>query len=86
MLICLDRRTLALHRSEVVADGIIMMAAQDAGDEQGVLTIPVVALAEKAGGSITANTVAAGSCLALLGAPLELFLADNREAVCRQKQ
>ncbi|MCX5897179.1 MAG: 2-oxoacid:acceptor oxidoreductase subunit alpha [Proteobacteria bacterium] len=75
MLICLDRRTLALHRSEVVADGIIMMAAQDAGDEQGVLTIPVFALADKAGGSITANTVAAGSCLALLGAPLELFLS-----------
>jgi 2-oxoglutarate ferredoxin oxidoreductase subunit alpha len=74
MLICLDRRTLALHRSEIVADGIIMMAAQDAGDEQGVLTIPVFALADKAGGSITANTVAAGSCLALLGAPLELFL------------
>ncbi len=75
MLICLDRRTLDLHRSEVVADGIIMMAAQDAGDEQGVLTIPVFALADKAGGSITANTVAAGSCLALLGAPLELFLS-----------
>ena len=75
MLICLDRRTFALHRSEVVAEGIIMMAAQDAGDEQGVLPIPVFALADKAGGSITANTVAAGSCLALLGAPLELFLA-----------
>ncbi|MEZ4565449.1 MAG: hypothetical protein R2860_00295 [Desulfobacterales bacterium] len=27
-------------------------------------------LAEQAGGKITANTVAAGSCLALLGAPL----------------
>jgi len=74
MLICLDRRTLELHRSEVIPDGIIMMAAKDAGDEKGVLSIPVFALAEKAGGSITANTVAAGACLALMGAPLELFL------------
>ncbi len=74
MLICLDRRTLELHRSEVVPGGIIMMAAKDAADEQGVLSIPVFTLAEKAGGSITANTVAAGACLALLGAPLELFL------------
>jgi 2-oxoglutarate ferredoxin oxidoreductase subunit alpha len=74
MLICLDHRTLELHRSEVVPDGIIMMAAKDAGNEQGVLSIPVFTLAEKAGGSITANTVAAGACLALLGAPLELFL------------
>lgn len=74
MLICLDRRTLELHRNEVVPAGIIMMAAKDAGDEQDVLSIPVFSLAEKAGGSITANTVAAGACLALLGAPLELFL------------
>jgi 2-oxoglutarate ferredoxin oxidoreductase subunit alpha len=75
MLICLDRRTLELHRQQVVTDGLVMMAAKDAKDEQGVLTIPVYALAEKAGGSITANTVAAGACLALLGAPLELFLS-----------
>lgn len=74
MLICLDRRTLELHRSEVVPDALIMMAAKDAGDEKGVLSVPVFALAEDAGGSITANTVAAGACLALLGAPLGLFL------------
>jgi len=73
MLICLDRRTVDLHRNEVVPAGLIMMAAKDAVDEKGILSIPIFDLADKAGGSITANTVAAGACLALLGAPFELF-------------
>jgi len=73
MLICLDRRTLDMHRDEVVADGLIMMAAKDSVDEKGILSIPIYDLAGKAGGSITANTVAAGACLAQLGAPFELF-------------
>ncbi|MCX5894317.1 MAG: 2-oxoacid:acceptor oxidoreductase subunit alpha [Proteobacteria bacterium] len=73
LLICLNRQTLELHRDEVVPQGLVMMATKDAVAEQGVLSIPVFDLAQKAGSSITANTVAAGSCLALLGAPLELF-------------
>ena len=73
MLICLDRRTLDMHRDEVVDDGLIMMAAKDSVDEKGILSIPIYDLAGKAGGAITANTVAAGACLALLGAPFELF-------------
>jgi 2-oxoglutarate ferredoxin oxidoreductase subunit alpha len=73
MLICLDRRTLDLHRNEVVPDGLIMMAAKEAVDEKDILSIPIFDLAAKAGSAITANTVAAGACLALLGAPFELF-------------
>ena len=73
MLICLDRKTLDLHRDEVVPDGLIMMAAKDSVDEKGILSIPIFDLASKAGSPITANTVAAGACLALLGAPFELF-------------
>jgi 2-oxoglutarate ferredoxin oxidoreductase subunit alpha len=91
MLICLDRRTLDLHRGQVAAGGLIMMATKDAADEKGVLSIPVFDLAKKAGGAITANTVAAGSCVALLGAPMERFaeiislqFASKSEEVAQQ--
>lgn len=74
MLVCLDRKTLEIHRAEMTADGLIMLATKDAVDAaQGVLTIPLFDLASKAGSPITANTVAAGASLALLGAPLDLF-------------
>ena len=45
MLICLDRRTLDMHRDEVVPDGLIMMAAKDSVDEKGILSIPIFDLA-----------------------------------------
>jgi 2-oxoglutarate ferredoxin oxidoreductase subunit alpha len=45
-----------------------------------VLAIPLTELARKAGGTITANTVAAGACLSLLGAPITLF----EEVIARQ--
>lgn len=73
VLVCIDRKTLDLHRQEVTPDGLILMAAAHPVDEKGIISIPIFELARKAGGSITANTVAAGGCLALLGAPLELF-------------
>ncbi len=72
-LICMDRRTMELHRDEVVPDGLIVMEAKHSIGEKGILSIPILDLAGKAGGPITANTVAAGACLALLGAPFELF-------------
>ncbi len=73
LLICLDHKTLDIHRDEVAVDGLIMLATKDAGAADGVLSIPIFDLARKAGSAITANTVAAGACLALLGAPFDLF-------------
>jgi 2-oxoglutarate/2-oxoacid ferredoxin oxidoreductase subunit alpha len=73
MLVCIDHRTLDLHRDEVIPEGLIVLAAEHSVDDKGIVSIPIFDLARKAGGSITANTVAAGACLALLGAPFELF-------------
>lgn len=73
LLVGLDEKTLELHRREVVPDGLVIMDADVSGAKEGILSIPITNLARKAGGEITANTVAAGVCLSLLGAPIEFF-------------
>ncbi len=72
LLVALDRRTFDLHCDQLVSDGIVLMA-KTAGEEENVLSIPFETLADKAGGKITSNTVAAGASLAILGAPFEIF-------------
>ncbi len=73
LLVGLDHPTPELHAKELVEDGLIMTDGRDSDSSDGLLAIPISELAKKAGGVITANTVAAGACLALLGAPGELF-------------
>lgn len=73
LLVGLDTVTSELHRCEVVPEGLIIKDSPVAHAEAGVLSIPITELAKKAGGEITANTVAAGVCLSLLGAPFGFF-------------
>ena len=73
ILIAMDQNTYTLHKDRVVSDGIIL-AQEDAAIKGDNLTkVPFEKLAIEAGGKITSNTVAAGICLALLGAPFKLI-------------
>jgi len=75
MLVAMDEATVELHQAQVVADGIILADREQATQSGKVLAVPVARLAGEAGSAITANTVAAGAALALLGAPIEIFQA-----------
>jgi 2-oxoglutarate ferredoxin oxidoreductase subunit alpha len=73
LLVALNRQTLDLHRQELTSKGLAIIG--DTLDEKDSTTVmvPFSELARQAGGRIFANTVAAGSSLALLGAPLEMI-------------
>jgi 2-oxoglutarate ferredoxin oxidoreductase subunit alpha len=72
LLVALDERTYNLHKNELADGGLVLMegTGQAAGS---ALQIPITELAKQAGGKITANIVAAGACLSLLGAPFEIY-------------
>ena len=72
LLVALDEKTVQAHAAELVPGGIILME-QQAGSNKDVVTIPFIELAKQAGARITSNTVAAGACLALLGAPFDIM-------------
>lgn len=73
LLVGMDDRTALLHEKELVPGGLIVVDSKSLKTPDGRLSIPISSMAKQAGGQITANTVAAGICLSLLGAPLELF-------------
>jgi len=72
LLVALDEKTVQIHAAELVSGGTILME-QKAGSVQGAVPVPFVELAGEAGARITSNTVAAGACLALLGAPFAIM-------------
>ena len=72
LLVGLDQRSLDLHRGELTPEGSVLIGEADESTDPNVSVVPYTLLARQAGGRILTNTVAAGSCLALLGAPYEL--------------
>lgn len=72
LLVALNRETFDLHRDALDADGLVMIDEDATSSEANVLNIPLGKLAKESGGMIFSNTVAAGACLSLLGAPFEL--------------
>jgi 2-oxoglutarate ferredoxin oxidoreductase subunit alpha len=73
ILVAMDQNTYKLHRDRVASGGIILVQ-EDAEIKGDHLTkVPFEKLALIAGGKITSNTVAAGICLALIGAPFHLI-------------
>ena len=72
LLVALNQETYDLHQQELDSDGLVVMDKKKEPVEENILTVPFGNLAEDAGGKIFLNTVAAGVCLALLGAPIEL--------------
>lgn len=73
LLLSLDKKSYELHKEELLEDGIALMEKSNFLPGKNILAIPFMELAEQSGGKITSNTVAAAACLALLGAPVELF-------------
>ncbi|MDQ1331240.1 MAG: 2-oxoglutarate/2-oxoacid ferredoxin oxidoreductase subunit alpha [Thermodesulfobacteriota bacterium] len=88
LLLSLDKKSYELHRKDLLDDGIALMEKNNSVSAKKLLTIPFLDLAEKSGGKITSNTVAAGACLGLLGAPVKILrevvsgiFAEKGEAV-----
>jgi len=75
ILVALNRETLDLHREALDTDGLVLIDEKAESAEGSVINVPLEKLGKKAGGKIFSNTVAAGACLALLGAPFELCKA-----------
>jgi 2-oxoglutarate ferredoxin oxidoreductase subunit alpha len=73
LLLALDKRSFDIHRKELVYDGLCLMEKNGAPSEKNIIAIPFLELAKESGGKITSNIVAAGACLALLGAPFEII-------------
>jgi len=80
LLMALNQETYDLYRKEVVPDGLVVMGEVKKTVEANICEAPLGDLAKKAGGRIFTNTVAAGACLSLLGAPFDLFktILSNR--------
>ena len=79
LLVALNRETYDRHREEVAANGKILLDQADGTDEKNVLAVPFTRMAEDAGGKIMTNAVAAGACLALMGAPVSVLEAELKE-------
>ncbi|VEN73550.1 2-oxoglutarate ferredoxin oxidoreductase subunit alpha KorA [Candidatus Desulfarcum epimagneticum] len=74
ILVALNQRTFDLHQAEVPDDGVILANdPENSRDDPRVLAMDIDGLAKKAGGAITANTVAAGAALAVLGADFKIL-------------
>ncbi len=70
ILVALDQRTLLLNRSHVEKGAMVILNSDtETGFKDNIVSIPLKGLAREAGGLITANTVAAGAILSILGAP-----------------
>jgi 2-oxoglutarate ferredoxin oxidoreductase subunit alpha len=86
LLIALNTETRDLHKKEMAETGLVLLDAENDAEkedakenlpeqarEKNVLPIDFSQMAKDAGGKIMTNTVAAGACLALLGAPFSAF-------------
>lgn len=69
LLVALNQRTLDMHLSELAENGLAVFDSSQEHSGDNVISVALTDMARKAGGAIMANTVAAGACLALLGAP-----------------
>ncbi|SMC96452.1 2-oxoglutarate ferredoxin oxidoreductase subunit alpha [Desulfocicer vacuolatum DSM 3385] len=88
ILVALDQRTLSLNRDNLAQDAMVILNSDtDVGFKENILSIPLKGLAKEAGGAITANTVAAGAILSILGAPYKILenLLKNRFAAKGEK-
>ncbi len=76
LMVALDERTYRLHQSDLQEGGLALIPKDD-GDtmvqHHQCKIVDFAGLAQKAGNKILSNTVAAGTCLALIGAPFDLF-------------
>lgn len=70
LLLALNQESIDLHRKEIVKGGVVIYDQEKAPEQHGTgfIGVPLGDLAEKeAGNKLTANTVALGACLGVLG-------------------
>jgi 2-oxoglutarate ferredoxin oxidoreductase subunit alpha len=79
LLVCLNQETYERHRDAVTENGRILLDHSESPPEQNVLAVPFTQMAKDAGGKIMTNSVAAGACLALMGAPESILEAVLNE-------
>ena len=78
LLVALNQKSRDAYQHELVANGLVMIDTEE--ESSGNLVgVPLDKLAVSAGGKISANTVAAGACLGLLGGPIDLLEEILRE-------
>ena len=75
LIVALNPETAQRHQDDLVPKGVILTGDAKKGSQKDRIHIDFEALAAEAGHKITANTVAAGACLALLGTPFDYFKA-----------
>jgi 2-oxoglutarate ferredoxin oxidoreductase subunit alpha len=82
LLIALNAETCDLHKNEMAENGLVLQDVEkddskenlpETAHEENVIPIAFSQMAKDAGAKIMTNTVAAGACLALLGAPFSAF-------------
>ncbi|MFA4916397.1 MAG: 2-oxoacid:acceptor oxidoreductase subunit alpha [Syntrophales bacterium] len=83
MLIALNKETIDLHREELVLKGIVLFDGEEitnTGGDNQLFSVPVNRMAEeKAGNKLSANTVALGAALGLVGYDLEILVKVLRD-------
>lgn len=84
LLVALNKDTYERHKDEILPGGKIIIEDNVGGDN--VIQVGITDLAKEAGGAITSNTVAAGACLSLIGAPFELLKGVLAEHFGGKKQ
>ncbi len=72
LLVALNQKSYDAYHRELTSEGLSLIDIQGEPLANQV-AIPIDELAAKAGGKIAANTVAAGACLGLLGAPIQIL-------------
>ncbi len=73
LLVALNTKAYERYKADLTSDGIALVEGKDAMQEDSVHAVAFTDLAKESGNPITSNTVAAGACLSLLGAALDLF-------------
>ena len=74
ILVAIDQRTLDMNKDSLANKSMVILNSDgESGLKDNVLSIPLKKLAKDAGGVITANTVAAGAALSILGTPFEML-------------
>jgi len=75
-LLALNQETMALHRKELKANGLVIydnLKITDVEDGNDLFGVPLEKLAEEAGNKVMANTVAVGTALSLVGYEPEIL-------------
>ena len=73
ILVAIDDKTLALNQKNLTPTAIsILNSTERERSSASTLHLPLEELAKQAGNAITANTVAAGAALSIMGAPFDL--------------